>query len=137
MASYKQKATARHRQTMASPMETNRCKLSRPDDTDWPTDSSQIGQGVGRWWRNSQWCGIYRERERRHRKTTTHVTPLCIFSCRPIKNNSVTPYVFFMPTNKKQQCYPLCFFSCRPIKNDSVTPYVFFQQQCYPLWFFS
>ena len=51
------------------------------------------------------------------------------------------PHVFFMTTNKKQQCYPLCFFSWRPIKNDSVTPYVFFmttnkKQQCYPLCFF-
>ena len=33
----------------------------------------------------------------------------CFFSRRPIKNNSVTPYVFFMTTNKKRQCYPLYF----------------------------
>ena len=68
--------------------------------------------------------------------------PLCFFSWRPIKNDSVTPYVFFMTTDKKQQCYPWCFFSWRPIKNNSVTPYVFFmttnkKQQCYPLCFFS
>jgi hypothetical protein len=36
--------------------------------------------------------------------------PLCFFPWRPIKNNSVTPYVF----------------SWRPIKNNSVPPYVFF-----------
>ena len=53
--------------------------------------------------------------------------PLCFFSWRPIKNESVTPYVFFMTTKEKQQCYPLCFFSWRPIK----------KQQCYPLCFFS
>ena len=70
---------------------------------------------------------------------------LCFFSWRPIKNNSVTPYVFFhddqrkkqqcyplcfffMTTNKKRQCYPLCFFSWRPIKNNSVTPCVFLWQ---------
>ena len=83
--------------------------------------------------------------------------PLCLFSWRPIKydsvspsgffmttdkNNCVTPCVFFMTTNKKQQRYPLCFFSWRSIKNDSDTPYVFFmttdkKRQCYPLWFFS
>ena len=62
--------------------------------------------------------------------------PFWFFSWRPIKNdsvapyilfekdNSVTPFFFFMTTNKKQQCYPLCYFSWRPIKNDSVTPYV-------------
>ena len=48
--------------------------------------------------------------------------------------------LFFMTTNKKQQCYPLCIFSWRPIKNISVTPYFFFmttnkKQQCYPLCF--
>ena len=64
--------------------------------------------------------------------------PLRIFSWRPIKYDSVTPYGFFMTTDKKrqcyplyfiwqrQQCYPLCFFSWRPIKNNSVTPYGFF-----------
>ena len=88
--------------------------------------------------------------------------PLMFFSWRPIKNDSVTPYVFFMTTNKKrqcyplyfiwqrQQCYPLWFFSWRPKKNDtvtphvpfgendSVTPYVLFDkyQQCYPFCFF-
>ena len=36
--------------------------------------------------------------------------------------------VFFMTTNKKQQCYPLCFLSWRPIKNNSVTPYVSFDK---------
>ena len=62
---------------------------------------------------------------------------ICFFSWRPIKydsvtpyilfdkDNSVTPYVFFMTTNKKQQCYPLCFFS---IMTDD-------KQQCYPLYF--
>ena len=83
--------------------------------------------------------------------------PLCFFSWRPIKNDSVTPYVsfhddqssikriyktlkcmcvsiislmfFIMRTNIKRQCYPLCFFSWRPIKNDSVTPYVFFDKK--------
>ena len=52
--------------------------------------------------------------------------PLCFFSSRPIKNDTVTPCVLFMTTNEKQQCYPLCFFPCRPIKNNSVTPYVLF-----------
>ena len=52
--------------------------------------------------------------------------PLGFFSWRPIKYDSVTPYGFFMTTDKKQQCYPLCFFSWRPIKNNSVTPYGFF-----------
>ena len=80
---------------------------------------------------------------------------LMFFSWRPIKNDSVTPYVFFhddqlkttvlplmfffMTTNKKRPCYPLWFFSWRPKKNNSVTPYVLFDKyrQCYPLCFFS
>ena len=78
-----------------------------------------------------------------------------------MKNDSVTPYVFFpMMTDEKQQCYPLYFFSWQPIKydsgtphilfddsvtpyvsfdkNDSVTPYVLMDKyrQCYPLCFF-
>ena len=52
--------------------------------------------------------------------------PLCFFSWRPIKNDCVTPYGFFMTTEKKRQCYPLFFFLWQPIKNNSVTPYVFF-----------
>ena len=80
--------------------------------------------------------------------------PLCFSSWRPIKNNSVTPWVFFhddqskttelplvfsfLTTNKirhcyplyfiwqRQQCYPLCFSSWRQIKNNIVTPCVFF-----------
>ena len=91
--------------------------------------------------------------------------PFCFFSWRPIKNDTVTPYIlfdkksvtlyvffhddqrkttvlplmfFFMTTNKKQQCYPLCFFSWWQIKNNN--PYVFFmttdrKRQCYPLYF--
>ena len=82
--------------------------------------------------------------------------PLCFFSRRPIKNNSVTPYVSLMITNKKQQFYTHVLFSWPPIKNNSVTPYVLFswppiknnsvtpcfifmtsdkKQQCYPLCF--
>ena len=67
--------------------------------------------------------------------------PLCFFSRRPIKNNSVTPYVSLMITNKKQQFYTHVLFSWTPIKNNSVTPYVFIfmtsdkKQQCYPLCF--
>ena len=65
------------------------------------------------------------------------------FSWWPIKNDSVTPYVFFHEEkinknhadDKKRQCYPLRVFSwwrkkfkkfMQTIKNDSVTPYVFF-----------
>ena len=53
------------------------------------------------------------------------------------KNNSVTPYVLFMTTNKKQ-VLPLMFFFMTTNKNSRVTPYVFFmttnkKQQCYPL----
>ena len=78
--------------------------------------------------------------------------PLCFFSWRPIKNDSVTPYVFFMTTDKKLQCYPLCFIwlkrQCYPscfiwlkqqcVKNNSVPPYVLFDKyrQCYPFCFF-
>ena len=82
--------------------------------------------------------------------------PLCFFSWRPIKNDSVTPCVFFhddqrkttvlplmflfMTTNKittvlplmfhlkKTTVLPLMFCSWRPIKNDSVTPYVSFDE---------
>ena len=76
--------------------------------------------------------------------------PLCFILWRPIKNDSVTPYIlfdkdnsvtlylffhddqktttvlplmfFFMTTNKKQQWYPLYF--------------IWQRQQCYPLYFF-
>ena len=51
--------------------------------------------------------------------------PICFFSRRPIKNNSVTPYVSLMITNKKQ-FYTHVLFSWPPIKNNSVTPYVLF-----------
>ena len=64
--------------------------------------------------------------------------PLCSFSWRPIKYDSVTPYILFYKENS-DTLYG--FFSWRPIKNNSVTPYVFFittdkKQQCYPLCFF-
>ena len=64
---------------------------------------------------------------------------LCFFSWRPIKNNSVTPYVFFHDDHKKQQCYPLWFFSWWPKKNNSVTPYVLFDGYLHllPLMFIS
>ena len=52
--------------------------------------------------------------------------PLHLFPWRPIKNDSVTPYVLLMITNKKRQFYPYVLFSRRPIKNDSVTPYISF-----------
>ena len=45
-----------------------------------------------------------------------------------INIDSVTPYVYFMTTNKKQQCYPLWFFHDDQRKNDSVTPYVSFDK---------
>jgi hypothetical protein len=70
--------------------------------------------------------------------------PLCFFSWRPIKNDSVTPYVFFhddqskttvlplmfffMTTKEKQQCYPLRYFSWRRKKDNSVTLYVLFDK---------
>ena len=78
--------------------------------------------------------------------------PLCFFSWRPKKNDSVTPHVsfdkndsitpyvlmdkywqcyplcFFLWRPIKNKCYPLCFFSWRPIKNNSVTPYILFDK---------
>ena len=79
--------------------------------------------------------------------------PLCFFSWRPKKNDSVTPYVFFQDNQWKITVLPIifyltkttvkkCFFSWWPKKNNSVTPYVFFhatnkKQQCYPLCLFS
>ena len=56
------------------------------------------------------------------------------FSWRPIKNDSVTPYVSFdkndsvtphVSFDKYRQCYPLCFF---PMMTDE-------EQQLYPLYF--
>ena len=66
------------------------------------------------------------------------IISLMFFFMTTKKYDSVTPYGFFMTTDKKrqyyslyfiwqrQQCYPLCFSSWRPIKNNSVTPYGFF-----------
>ena len=71
------------------------------------------------------------------------------FSWRPIKKDSVTPYVLFDEYRqfyplcfypwrpiKKQQRYPLCFFSWRPIKNDSY-PSCFIWEKRQSLCFFS
>ena len=61
---------------------------------------------------------------------------MCVFLLFPL-------CIFFMTTNKKQQCYPLCFFSWRPIKKQQCYPLCFFfmttnkRQQCYPLYIFS
>ena len=77
--------------------------------------------------------------------------PLCFFSWRPIKNDSVTPCGFFHDDQRKTTVLPPMFYL---INIDSVTPYVYFmtadkkrqcyplcfiwqRQQCYPLCFFS
>ena len=47
--------------------------------------------------------------------------PLCFFLWRPIKNNSVTPYISF---DKNNSVTPYVLFD----KNNSATPYVFFYE---------
>ena len=62
--------------------------------------------------------------------------PLCFFSWRPKKNNSVTPHVSFGENDSVTPCFiryistvlPLMGFSWRQIKNDSVTLYVSFDK---------
>ena len=80
--------------------------------------------------------------------------PLCFFSWRPIKNNSLTPYVFFHDDQRKTTVLPPIFYL---INIDRFTPNVYFmtadkkrqlplmffflttnkKQQCYPLCFLS
>ena len=61
--------------------------------------------------------------------------PLCFLSWRPIKNNSVTPYVFFHDDQRKTTVSPLMFHLIKTTvlppmlystHFDSVTPYGFF-----------
>ena len=60
--------------------------------------------------------------------------PLCFFSWRPIKNNSVTPYVFFPDDQRKMTVSPLMFHL---IKTTVLPPVLFYTfRQCYPLWVF-
>ena len=85
--------------------------------------------------------------------------PLCFFSWRPIKNNSVTPYGFLHDDQRKTTVLPLifhlikttvlplmfhlikttvslCFFSWRLIKNDSYLIFYLTKTTVLPLMFF-
>ena len=76
--------------------------------------------------------------------------PLCFFSWRPIKNNSVTPYVFFHDDQLKTTVLPLMVFFMTTNKKrfifyltkTTVLPSMLFfmttnqKQQCYSLCFF-
>ena len=68
--------------------------------------------------------------------------PLCFFSWRPIKNDSVTPYALFHDDWWKTTVLPLIFYSTRTIFFSIMSIMFLFmttnkKQQCYPLCFFS